>query len=68
MGGCSYKADDVLGGGNLQVQQGAGSGGGAGDPTTLVLDPLLLTEGSAGFVQFFAVASSRTRWPAPPSP
>jgi hypothetical protein len=59
--GCTYDtaASNVIGGGNIQVQQGsaASSGGGSTQtgPSTLILDPLLIDEGIAGQLQTFTI-------------
>lgn len=64
LSGCAYNtgdrtADNIIDGGNIQVHQGTASGGGdSGSQTeasTLVLDPLLVSEGMAGQVQLFTV-------------
>jgi hypothetical protein len=63
--GCAYdtgarEMDDVLDGGNIQVETGGGAQPTGNNPesggaATLILDPLLLTEGPAGQLQLFAV-------------
>jgi len=69
--GCSYSTgtstdDDVLDGGNINVIRGPGDGAGPGEdpggeaagepePATIVLDPLLQTEGLVGQLQTFTV-------------
>ena len=58
--GCTYDtrdrtSDSALDGGNLQVRR-AGGGGGTGQ-STAILDPVLLTTGSAGQTQAFSVTA-----------
>ncbi len=59
--GCTYStgsqtSDDAIDGGNIQVQR-APDGGEPGEPSaaTMILNPVLLTEGLAGAVQVFTV-------------
>lgn len=60
-GTCSYDsssrvADDIIDAGNVQVRLGAaGEEPADGQPSTLILDPILLSEGLAGTVQSFQV-------------
>ncbi len=59
--GCGYStadraADDALDGGNIQVHHAAGGPAGGGSAaSTLILDPVLLSEGAVGAVQLFEV-------------
>ncbi len=60
--GCAYNTsdrtpDDALDGGNIEVTQSPGGGDQPGSSaTTMVLEPLLLTEGVIGQVQLFSVS------------
>ena len=61
--GCDYRSsdrtvDDVIDGGNIQVERDAESGSDdTSEPaaTTMILDPLLMTEATAGELQLFEV-------------
>lgn len=62
MTGCGYNTaertpNDIVDGGNMQVQQSSGSDSdtSASQATTLHLDPLLMSEGDAGALQTFSV-------------
>lgn len=67
--GCSYNtgaqtADDIIDGGNIQVyladEPGNGGGNNSGTASTLILDPILQTEGLPGQLQLFTVAAYDT--------
>lgn len=63
LSGCDYDtgqrtADNIIDGGNIQVSQAAGSGGGnSKEAATLILNPMLLSEGVAGQTQLFTVTA-----------
>lgn len=61
-GGCSYSSgsaasDNVIDGGNIEIEQqqstSTGNGGDSPQANTIILDPLLLTEGLMGQAQLF---------------
>jgi subtilisin family serine protease len=58
--GCSYDTaqsapDGVIARGNIEVETEGGSSSSSGGASTLVLDPLLMTDGVAGTLQVFTV-------------
>ena len=62
LSGCDYNTadhtpDNTIDGGNIQVQQGTPSSSTNSSASTLILDPLLLSEGVIGQAQLFSVTA-----------
>jgi hypothetical protein len=57
---CAYDTggptpDDTIDAGNIQVRRSSSGGSGTSAPSTLILDPVLLTSGTVGQTQLFTV-------------